>query len=64
MARITLTAARVTALRPRKSAYDTRDSKLTGFGVRVLPSGQNSASLSTANIAGSAYGRSSETPIP
>ena len=40
MARITLTAARVTALRPRKSAYDTRDSKLTGFGVRVLPSGR------------------------
>ena len=34
MSRITLTAARVTALRPRKSAYDTRDSKLTGFGVR------------------------------
>ena len=40
MARITLTAARVRALRPRKSAYDTRDSKLTGFGVRVLPSGR------------------------
>ena len=40
MARITLTAARVTALRPRKAAYDTRDSKLTGFGVRVLPSGR------------------------
>ena len=40
MSRITLTAARVTALRPRKSAYDTRDSKLTAFGVRVLPSGR------------------------
>ena len=40
MARITLTAARVTALRTRKSAYDTRDGKLTGFGVRVLPSGR------------------------
>ena len=40
MSRITLTAARVTALRPRKSAYDTRDSKLNGFGVRVLPSGR------------------------
>ena len=40
MSRITLTAARVTALRPRKSAYDTRDSKLTGFGIRVLPSGR------------------------
>ena len=36
MPRTTLTAARVTALRPRKSAYDARDSKLTGFGVRVL----------------------------
>ena len=40
MSKITLTAARVTALRPRKSAYDTRDSKLTGLGVRVLPSGR------------------------
>ena len=40
MSRITLTAARVTALRPRKSAYDTRDGKLKGFGVRVLPSGR------------------------
>ena len=39
MSRTTLTDARVTALRPRKSAYDTRDSKLAGFGVRVLPSG-------------------------
>ena len=34
MSRTTLTDARVRALRPRKSAYDTRDSKLTGFGVR------------------------------
>ena len=40
MARITLTDARVRALRPRKTAYDTRDGKLTGFGVRVLPSGR------------------------
>ena len=40
MARITLTAARVTALRPRKTTYDTRDGKLKGFGVRVLPSGR------------------------
>ncbi len=39
MSRTTLTDARVRALRPRKSAYDTRDSKLTGFGIRVLPSG-------------------------
>ena len=39
MARTTLTDARVRALRPRNSAYDTRDSKLTAFGIRVLPSG-------------------------
>ena len=37
---ITLTDARVRALRPRKTAYDTRDGKLKGFGVRVLPSGR------------------------
>ena len=40
MSRTTLTDARVRALRPRKSAYDTRDSKLRGFGLRVLPSGR------------------------
>ena len=40
MPRITLTDARVKALRPRKTAYDTRDGKLKGFGVRVLPSGR------------------------
>ena len=28
------------ALRPRKIAYDIRDGKLGGFGVRVLPSGR------------------------
>ena len=39
MTRTTLTDARVKALRPRKAAYDTRDSKLTAFGVRVMPSG-------------------------
>ena len=39
MPRITLTEARVKALRPRRIAYDTRDGKLKGFGVRVLPSG-------------------------
>ena len=39
MAKITLTEARVRALRSRKTAYDTRDGKLKGFGVRVLPSG-------------------------
>ena len=39
MAKITLTEAHVRALRSRKTAYDTRDGKLKGFGVRVLPSG-------------------------
>ena len=39
MPRITLTEARVRALAPRNSAYDVRDTKLKGFGVRVLPSG-------------------------
>ena len=42
MSRTTLTDARVRALRPRKSAYDTRDSKLAGFGVRVRPTGHKS----------------------
>ena len=40
MPRISLTDARVAALTPRKTAYDIRDSKLPGFGVRVLPSGR------------------------
>ena len=40
MSRTTLTDARVRALRPRKTAYDTRDGKRKGFGVRVLPSGR------------------------
>ena len=40
MPRISLTDARVAALTPRKTAYDIRDSKLRGFGVRVLPSGR------------------------
>ena len=31
--------ARVKALRPRACAYDIRDEKLRGFGVRILPSG-------------------------
>lgn len=39
MAKITLTEARLKALKPRRAAYDIRDSKLRGFGVRVLPSG-------------------------
>ena len=39
MPNIALTEARVKALVPRGCAYDTRDAKLRGFGVRVLPSG-------------------------
>ncbi len=39
MPRTTLTAARIKALRPRKTPYDIRDTKLRGFGVRVLPAG-------------------------
>ena len=40
MSRIAFTEARIRALKTRKAAYDLRDSKLTGFGVRVLPSGR------------------------
>ena len=40
MPRTTLTDARVGALKPRKASYDARDAKLSGFGVRVLPSGR------------------------
>ena len=40
MPRITLTVARVGTLLPRKTAFDIRDAKLKGFGVRVLPSGR------------------------
>ncbi len=37
MGTTTLTDARITALKPGKSAYDIRDGRLKGFGVRVLP---------------------------
>ena len=40
MAGKTLTDARIGALVPRKTAYDIRDVKLRGFGVRVTPSGR------------------------
>ena len=40
MSKITLTAARVEALRPRETSRDIRDAKLRGFGVRVSPSGR------------------------
>ena len=39
MSNLTLTDARVKAFKARKAAYDIRDPKLRGFGVRVLPSG-------------------------
>ena len=35
-----LTDARIGALVPRKTAYDIRDGKLRGFGVRVTPAGR------------------------
>ena len=40
MPRTALTNARIRALGPRKATYDIRDGKLTGFGLRVLPSGR------------------------
>lgn len=40
MKSIALTDARIRALKPRRSAHDVRDTKLKGFGVRVLPSGR------------------------
>ena len=39
MSHLSLTDARVRALKARKSTYHVRDAKLRGFGVRVLPSG-------------------------
>ena len=39
MATVRLDERRVRTLKPRESAYDVRDLKLKGFGVRVLPSG-------------------------
>ena len=39
MAQTNLTEVRIGALHPRKTAYDIRNDKLKGFGVRVLPSG-------------------------
>ena len=39
MPTLAFSEARLAALRPRPSAYDIRDAKLRGFGVRVLPSG-------------------------
>ena len=39
MATLHLNERRIDTLKPHKSAYDVRDRELTGFGVRVLPSG-------------------------
>ena len=39
MATVRLDERRVRTFKPRKSAYDVRDRKLMGFGVRVMPSG-------------------------
>ncbi len=40
MPKVTLTAARIEALRPRKTTRDIRDARLRGFGVRVMPTGR------------------------
>ncbi len=40
MPSVTLTAARIEALKPRKSPYDIRDARLKGFGVRLMPTGR------------------------
>ena len=40
MPKVTLTAARIKALGPRKTTRDIRDTRLRGFGVRVMPSGR------------------------
>ena len=40
MARTNLTDARIRALAARRTAYEIRDAKLRGFGVRVLSSGR------------------------
>ena len=40
MARTNFTDARIGALVPRRTAYEIRDARLRGFGVRVLPSGR------------------------
>ena len=40
MPSVTLTAARIEALKPRRSPYYIRDARLKGFGVRVMPTGR------------------------
>ena len=40
MARTNLTDARIRALVPRQTAYEVRDARLRGFGVRLTPAGR------------------------
>ena len=49
MPSIALSEARIKALRSRPRAYDLRDAKLKGFGVRVLPSGAKRFFIHTQN---------------
>ena len=62
MSKVTLTEARVRALRPRKTVYDIRDGKLTGFGVRVLPSGRKRFFVHCQHQGERKSGRSLATP--
>ena len=62
MPKIALFEARVEAFKPRRAAYDIRDSKLRGCGVRVLPSGATRFFF-PSSIAESASGAPSVTPM-
>ena len=53
---VRLSQSRIEALEARKLPCDIRDTELTGFDVRVLPSGGN-ASSSTARMKGCGAGR-------
>ena len=63
MSRVILTDARVKALRPRKTAFDIRDGKLAGFGVRSCPRGRKRFFVHSQHR-GERVGRSSATPRP
>ena len=47
MRNLPLNQRRVDRLKPRRAAYDIRDTDLKGFGIRVLPSGRKSYFLQT-----------------